>query len=235
MIAHPATFRRRRGGFTLLELIVATTVTVLVTGSTLLLVRNLTAAQMRVDGQSELQQEARAAAHAIATALRNAYRPPAGEQRDVQDWPLLVGEAGFRGDLAEDTLRLLSVSHRTVRREEPESDVREIEFGLAEVEGRRFPVLTRRTDPALLEPDDRGGVLERLAHNIVSLEIAYYDGLAWRQDWHSHDDGWPLAVRISLLAVAERGDGQLLEWPVERLVSFPYHNTAAGRAGGGEE
>ncbi|MHC4717430.1 MAG: type II secretion system protein, partial [Planctomycetota bacterium] len=76
-------------GFTLAELIVATTVTVLLAGSTAGILRSVVAARQRADRQSALQAEARAAVESIAVALRNAHRT-AGDQA------ILEGKDGWR-------------------------------------------------------------------------------------------------------------------------------------------
>src|SRR5690606_32802021 len=166
--------RRRTSGFTLVELLVAATVAALVVGSAGLMLSHVTAAHKRVDRQMRLQQEARAAADAIALALRNAYRPSLDDTAD------LLGEDGWIGDFPADRIRFYSVSWEPVRRGWPESDVRLVEFFILEPPEDlpdQQPVLMRRLDPTRNPEPDEGGVLDRVAQGVLGLDIAYYDGI----------------------------------------------------------
>jgi len=138
--------------FTLVELIVATTVTVLVAGSTVGILRAVVAARQRTDRQTALQREARAAVETIAVALRNAYR-------DSRDKPLLEGTDAWRGRMPNDRIRFFTVSPLHVRAGRPESDVKECEFRLSRPDrdaprpqfrdgnaADALPVLLRRLD-----------------------------------------------------------------------------------------
>jgi len=208
------TERRRQAGFTLVELILATTLTVLVAGSTAAILRSVTGVRERVDRDRSLQQEARAALRAVAAALRNAYR-----STDEDEW-LLEGVAERDGPLPADHIRLFAVSRRTVRPDEPESDVRECELGLLRPDDVGLPVLVRRTDPTRNELPDGGGVLERVAGNIVGLAFEYHDGVTWRDHWPETLRRWPDAIRVYLVVAAE--DQPRRTWTVSRTVNFPY-------------
>lgn len=205
--------RRRKAAFTLVELILAATLTVLVAGSSALILRSVTGVRVRVDRQMAVQQEARAAVRAIACALRNAYR-------SAEDEWALEGVAGRDGPLPADRIRLLAVSRRTVRRDQPESDVREFEFALARLEDEPLPVLVRRTDPTRNERPDGGGVVERVAGGVIALAFEYHDGAAWREDWPETSRLWPAAVRVHLIVTTEQELRKTCT--VSRTVNFPY-------------
>ena len=72
-----------KSGFTLAELVVATTVTVLVCGSAGAILHSVAAVRSRARRQSSLQQEAKLAVGSIATVLRNAYRS-GGDQAPLE-------------------------------------------------------------------------------------------------------------------------------------------------------
>ena len=205
-------------GFTLVELIVATTLTVLVAGSTVVILRSTSAACQRADQQLELQQQARAGVLAVATALRNAAR-----QID-KDTALegIDGWLGQRGEeVAADRIRFFSVSHKIVRHGQPESDVKECEFFLSILPGRTWPALMRRIDPTRNERPDDGGVVELVAENVVELNLAYHDGIEWLDDWPKDRGGWPAAVCVKLTVLNEKNPSML--WTSSRVVNFPYN------------
>ncbi len=212
--------------FTLVELIVAATVTVLVAGSTVGILRAVVAARQRTDRQTALQQEARAAVETIAVALRNAYR-------DSRDQPLLEGADAWRGRMPNDRIRFFTVSPLNIRAGRPESDVRECEFRLSRGDpdaprsrlrdgstGNALPVLLRRLDPTRNESPDNGGVVEPIARDVVALDMAYHDGDSWCDEWSAKEKGWPLAVRISLAVQARTRPKKI--WTTSRIVNFPY-------------
>lgn len=212
--------------FTLIELIVATTATVLVTGSTAVILRTTSAARERVNCQMDLQLEARHAVNTVATALHNACRTGAGQT-------VLEGVNGWCGEMPADRVRLFTVSGRTVRRGQPESDVRECEFFLSEPTGEAPPGLMQRTDPTRNEAPDGGGVVRRVAGNILCLDLAYHDGVQWVDDWTQDRRAWPMAVRIRLAVLIEKPLRKV--WTTGRIVNFPRRPQQRNTAGNGAE
>ncbi|NQU75927.1 MAG: hypothetical protein HQ546_06410 [Planctomycetes bacterium] len=213
----------RQTGVTLVELIVATTVTVLVAGSTVAILRSCAAASQRADLQTSAQAEARAAVQAIATAIRNAFRSPDGSE-------FLQGIDGQRDGRPADRIRLFTVSRKTVRPNQPESDVVECEFFLGEPVPGAPSALMLRTDPTRNRPPDGGGVVERIAENVVALDLTYYDGLSWCQEWDGTKRHWPLAVAVKLAVATDgqAGKAQGKTLTVSRMVNFPYLNPGQG-------
>ena len=176
--------RRRRAGFTLAELVVAATLTVLVTGATVAMLRSTAAARSRADTQATVQQEARAAIGALATALRNVYRFEGDEA-------VLEGIDNEVDGMPADRIRFFTLSRRAVRLGQPESDVRECAFFLAPADEGPLATLLRRTDPTRNPPPDGGGVVEVLARGLAGLDFQYHDGVRWRADWPADRDGLP--------------------------------------------
>ncbi len=203
----------RHAGFTLLELIVAATLTTLVTGSTVAILRSAAAAKDRAQTQLALQQQARAAVLAIATALANADRYPEKNAR-------FEGLDKWLGDMPSDQIRFFTVSRKNIRHLQPESDIKECQFYLAQPPDKPFAMLMRRTDPTLNKTPDEGGVIECIAENILGLNFAYYDGIAWYDDWPYERRDWPLVVRIELAVCTETLPQKM--WTTSRTVSFPH-------------
>ena len=205
--------RRRQHGFTLVELITASSITVLVAGSTGMMLLVVNGAQRRADMQTVAQQNARAAITALATAVRNAHRPLDNAKL------VLEGVDEWNGQMAADRVQIQTVSRRTIRRGQPESDVRLVEFRLSEPDDDRLPSLMRRTDPTHNDPDDEGGVVEQLIDDVVMLNIEYFDGERWQDAWQAERDGRPMAVRVQLAVQVDGRRGTVLT--VSRLVNFP--------------
>jgi len=203
---------KRNSGFTLAELVVATTITVLVSGSTVAILRSMSVARQRANHQMSLQQEARAAVNAIATALRNAYRL-GGEQG------VLEGTSVRLEQMPADRLRFFTISRPEVRQEQPESDMKECEFFLSEPTDESPGALMRRIDPTWNEQPDEGGVVHCVAENIVGLEFAYHDGTGWLDEWSPDIKDWPLAIRIRLAVLGKAKPPKL--WTASRVVDFP--------------
>ena len=219
------TTSHRQAGFTLVELIVATTLTTLVAGSTVAILRSAAAAKDRAQTQLALQQQARAAVLSIATALANADRYP---DRD----PLFEGVDDWLGDMPADRIRFFTLSRKNVRWGQPESDLKECEFFLAQLTEQAMPALMRRTDPTRNEVPDDGGVVECIAENILGLNLVYHDGIAWCEDWPQGTRGWPVAVRIELAVLTKTQPPKT--WTTTRTVTFP-HRIAANQQQSEEE
>ncbi len=223
---------RRQRGFTLVELIVATTATVLVTGATVGMLRALTGTQRRAAGAIETQHQARIAMRAIVTAIRNVHRNG--------DEPLLLGADAVLDDEAipldwpsdveypADRLKVFTVTRRQVRPGLPESDVVECEFFLASARPGAKPLLMQRVDPTRNRPPDGGGVVTMLAEDVVALDLSYHDGLDWRDAWGERPGGLPAAVRIRLVVSPDgRPDDAVA---LMRIVTFPHrggHDSAS--------
>ena len=206
----PGTNRR---AFTLVELILAMSITVLVAGSTAVILANVSTARQRSEQHLTNNQDTQYALHAIVTSLRNAYRPV------DDDTPMLEGIDDWAGDEPADRIRLFTISNRTIRKEQPESDVREVEFFVTMPEDGSTPALMRRTDPTRNELPDEGGVVEQISKNVVSLNIEYHDGEQWQEEWLPNQNRWPLLVRIELGIIVDY-ERQLLK-RVRKTVNFP--------------
>lgn len=207
---------KRQSAFTLVELVVVITITVLIAGATAGMLRSSSAVRERVNRQMELQTQARQAAETIASALRNAC--PAGDN----DWTL-EGADGWNDDRPADRLKFFTILPGFVRRGMPESDVKECEFFLAQPDARPLPVLMRRLDPTRNEPPDDGGVVEVIADNVIALDVAYLDGTQWVDDWPVDRKGWPAAIRLHLAVMADEAGERVCT--AERILRFPIRQS----------
>lgn len=210
-------------GFTLVELIVAMTLTVLVAGATVGMLNHATAARERLDRHAECQEQAQAAVEAIVTALRNACR--SGEDGNSP----LEGVDDQRGGAPADRIRFFTISRLPVRRDQPESDVRQCEFALHQGRPGELPDLAVRLDPTRNPPPDEGGVVQRIARNIAGLDFAYHDGVEWLPDWPKERPDRPIAIRIEVTAMAPAPPVETVT--LRRIVTFPCWPQAAPGTG----
>jgi type II secretory pathway pseudopilin PulG len=208
-----------RRAFTLPELILATSLTVLVVGATAGLLRASAAGRERAARRARLRHEAQLATGAIARALVNA-------DRAHRDGPSLVGVDDWLDDRPADRLAVWTVGRGPVRHGQPESDVREVEFRLARPSADAPTVLLRRTDPTRNPRPDAGGVVEPIAEGVYMLDLTYHDGAGWREDWPARRASLPRAVRVRV-AVADP-DAPDRRFVAERIVHWPRLFASSG-------
>ena len=193
------TAARNRKGFTLVELVAAVTVTALLAGATVTVVRSTAAARRVADKRLDTRRQAILAADTIASAIRNAWMPGI-------DATKLLGLDDLVDGMPSDRLRLFVASDRAVRAGTPEADVMEVEFRLVEGDGKRPAGVWERIDPTRNEGNEEGGVAFVVAENVIALDISYHDGQQWHGDWPDSRSDAPLAIRIEV--AVEDPDGR---------------------------
>jgi len=205
--------------FTLAELMVVSAIVGIVVAASATMVFQVDGARRRADRNADAWAEADAAVNAIGDALANAYRPGADDDEVVFE-----GASDELDGFMADRVRFFTVSHRRTRHGQPESDVREVEFALYSDGVRPLPVLQRRLDPTYNIEPDGGGVIDELAERVVMLNIRYFDGVEWFDDWLREFDAMPAAVRVTLQIARESYYEMDTRQPelitVSRLVSF---------------
>jgi hypothetical protein len=101
-----------------------------------------------------------------------------------------------------------AISHEKARFDQPEGDVYEVEYYLAQKEDRTL--LMRRVwphpDPNAVEP---GGILTVLSDQIEMMRVTYFDGQKWVSQWlggagatTQTDQPLPMLIEVTLVAKA---------------------------------
>jgi len=194
--------RSRRGGFTILELVVA-----------LLIAGIITAAIA-----SSLSQlgRARDAARLRMTATRRASDALEAIRRDIQsavrssDLFLtrfrLAGETvrSEGRELDRDQMLLFNERLKPTRTLDYTGEGQEYETQYRIESDEGGSALWRRRDPVPDEYEAAGGIAEPVGEGVVALRLEAYDGSEWRQDWDSDADGLPRAVRATVTASGSR-------------------------------
>jgi len=215
------TARRRRRGFTLIEVLISIAILAAITS---LLFGAFSALKRSKDGLSRLQdrqREGRLAMARITRELQSAYlsaHMPLNQALLVQR-TIFKGERGTPADRVDFTafanLRLDKNSHA--------SDQCELSyFGSPNPDGSGTNDLVRRIDTELdLEPT-KGGKVEVLATDIDLFDLQYLDAQTgqWQETWDTtqttgQPDRLPLQVRVILVlnggsrAASDRGRGTI--------------------------
>jgi hypothetical protein len=191
--SYPFIFIDRFSAFTLVEVLLAATISALLVMTVVSTTRSLTVSRDKIESRSSRRIEARNGLEAIVAAMRNVRRDGAGKD------PVVIGHHGGQGQ--NDRINLLVIDDRRSRSDGEESDQYEMTFYLWKPEGVAFPSLMCRKDHALDDYPERGGLATVVAEGIVGLTFEYYDGEEWREEWSDQETKPPREVRVTLTAV----------------------------------
>ncbi len=195
-----ATFQR---GFTLVELLVASIMTVFVAGATISTISH--AARARAGSAQMLEASSRAGA-AIGR-LRDDLRATVRDH-DLYFATLRIepGARAGRGSDDSDRLLLFVSSLQRLRSDgdQAEADHREVQYRIGGA-GEERDALWRREDPIPDEYRDGGGVATPIAFGVTSFRVEALDGETWERAWDSDYDGYPNAVRVTVTAADDTG------------------------------
>jgi type II secretion system protein J len=210
---------RNRRGFTLVEVMIAAVLASLITLSAVAAVRIVTKGREKVERYSEVNAEVRYVADSIKRDLRNLSRASLSK-KFVGEWlPTDIG--------AVPSLTIYTNRWSNVRKGQPEGDVYEVQYTIAQQDGRT--VMLRRVWP---DPNDAmgpSGVVSVLSDKIVAFDIKYLDDKEWRSDW-PEDIGKDCQIMVVNIVAQVPGESQRVAKSF--LVNFPRQGTpVAGTAG----
>ena len=193
--------RRARGGFTLLELILASSVMVFILSGAYLCLEAGLKSKKSVESRMDIAQSARVALALIRTDLEQACRL----SEDFE----FVGMDRMEGDIEADNLDF--ATHHWTPQAPGEGDLCEVSYYLDRNRETGERSLWRRRDPS---PDDDpfgGGSREEIATGLRGVRFEYTEGLFWYDNWgdvtgssrgsassFSRTRGLPDAVRVTL-------------------------------------
>jgi type II secretion system protein J len=188
----------KRGGFTLLEVILASTLTAFVALVAVAGLRSVSSTRQTVDR-----------AWAAADSLRYAA------DRIERDLASVVRGQGviFEGQAADSAMELPMSLRMRVYQTDParpqavESDLYEVEYTL--LQSAETTLFVRRICPLVGVEVDReetaGGMLTVLSESIVDFQVRYYDGTQWLEEWVTETE-LPRLVMITLAAAEETSE-----------------------------
>ena len=180
-------------GFTLVEVLVASTIGVFVALVAVGTLRAISASAEMVDSNINVAAEVRFASNIIARDLLNLYR-----DMNIKN-TRLIGRVVESDEGTVSCLTLYSVGRMKARIDQPEGDVYEVEYYL--LKGEEKSALCRRLwpnpDP---NEDELRGVLTVIAEDIEVFAVRYFDGEEWQSEWPEEMESVPELVEVSIAA-----------------------------------
>ncbi|TNF46944.1 prepilin-type N-terminal cleavage/methylation domain-containing protein, partial [bacterium] len=168
------------GGFTLLEVLIAITILALMAGIIFSVVLGSTRRSRALEGEMELRQTAGSVLNLIAEDLKGAYVYPGSV-------PFLLGRDTFNRDNPADGIDLVTTAVLPVNPMTVSSDLAEVGYTIIHEADNEIGTLFRREQTPPEEPEDDGGETFELTDRVLSLNIRYFDGEDWNDDWDSRD------------------------------------------------
>jgi type II secretion system protein J len=185
--------RSRRPGFTLVEVLVASTIGVFIAMVAVGALRAIIAGAEMVDRNINAAAEVRFAANMIARDLQNLYH-----DGNVQNTKFIGTVEPLEQDNYTSYVIFYTIGRTKARIEEPEGDLYEVEYYLMQ-EGESS-YLMRRLWPNPSEELEPGGVLTVIAEDIAAFDVQYFDGEEWSDEWPEEIQALPDVVAISITA-----------------------------------
>ncbi len=197
--------RNENSGFTLLELLIAMTMMTIIAASLYTSMSIGFTAREKAERVVERGRAAEIAAELIkgmltASMVPNGILAGEFEGEDEQD------EYGYDAD----TLSFYTADHNPAE-DELASDIEKVVLEMSVREDTEERVIVRKITTNLLSPRTIDPDEEVLCSGVRSLNLRYYDGSDWEDEWDSsdNDNGLPRAVEITI--VLEDPEGAAVE------------------------
>jgi general secretion pathway protein J len=164
---------RRARGFTLIEVMIAVSITAIVGAMALGAFQRSSAARQAVADQDERIGGARAALGRMARELSSAFLSEHFDRRRYRDRPTVFkGRDG--GD--RDSVLFATMAHTRSLRDAKESDQSVVEYFVdVDPDAPGSYALFRREKVRIDDEPDRGGVRSLLLHHVAGLDVDYWD------------------------------------------------------------
>jgi len=183
--------RLRKTGFTLVEILVASTIGIFIAMVAVGALRVISASADTVERNITAAAEIRFAAKMLERDLEHLYRDD-----NIENTKLIGTVQEMDDGTSASYLVFYTVSRVKARREQPEGDVYEVEYYLTKDEEKS--ALARRLWPNPNEEVEPGGVLSIIAENIEVFEVKYFDGEEWADEWPEDMQSLPAWIEINL-------------------------------------
>ena len=189
--------RRSRRGFTLAEVLAATTIGGFVALVAVGSLKTTSSSASAVQDRSDRAADLRFVARQVAMDLANVYRDAEPNQMK------LVGGLESSGFSEQSYMTFWTIHHDKVRDGQPEGDLYEVEYYVTHKDERAL--LMRRAWPHPMRDVEPGGVLTVLSDQVDLLSVQYFDGQKWAGEWPETAQQLPLMVEVRLVGQAPEG------------------------------
>lgn len=210
-------------GFTLTEVLIASTLSTFIALAALGALKTVTDSSHIVTEAAETASEVRFAARMMARDLANLYRDANPKAMK------LVGASQGSDSGGPVVLTFYTIGCTKARSGQPEGDLYEVEYLLTKgddpdvAEEDETYVLMRRLWPNPDRQREPGGVLTPIAENIDVLQMRFYDGQQWVTEWREELESVPQVVEVTLASLA-LGRGH----PIVEKFTVAFPRMAAG-------
>ncbi len=183
-----------RRGFTMIELLVATTMLVLVTGAGFAVLHAGTRAAAKTKRYNAMMARGQAALQSMASDIRAAVL--------VDDFGLVSLDREYDG-LDADTIDFITAKAPRLDQDLPAAIGRcEVGYYIENDPDSEYRWLLRREDGSLDDDHLEGGAVTLAGPYVAALNLLFYDGLFWQSGWDD-DEELPVAVNIEITVVDE--------------------------------
>jgi len=183
----------RRTGFTLVEVLVASTIgsfiALVAVGSLRVIIGGSEAVEDNINSAAEV----RFAANMIAKDLTNFYR-----DEDYSNTRFIGTVEDLDDGTSTSYIVFYTLGRTKARVDQPEGDIYEVEYYLTKDEEES--ALMRRLWPNPHEELEPGGILTVIAENIEVFNIQYFDGEEWADEWPEEIQSLPQLAEITMVA-----------------------------------
>lgn len=182
----------KKTGFTLVEVMVATTIGTFIALISIGALRAVTAGAQMVEANIETAAEVRFAVKMLRNDLINMYNP--GDMEDTK----FIAYADESGEVATSYVIFYTVSRTKARAFEPEGEIYEVEYSLMVEKDKS--TLMRRFWPNPDDDREPGGILTVIAEDIEVFQARFFDGTEWSYEWPEEMTSLPLLIEFSIVA-----------------------------------
>jgi type II secretion system protein J len=183
----------KRTGFTLVEVLVASTIGVFIAMVAVGALRAIMASAEMVDSNINAAAEVRFAANMISRDLQNLYN-----DGNIQNTKFIGTVEPLEQDNYTSYLIFYTTGRTKARIDQPEGDLYEVEYYLMQ-EGETSSLM-RRLWPNPNKELEPGGILTVIAEDIATFDVQYFDGEEWSEEWPEEMQALPDLVAISIAA-----------------------------------
>jgi len=223
--------RSRKTGFTLVEVMVASTIGAFVMLVAVGTLKAITASAEMVENNISTAAEVRFASNMLKRDLVNFYR-----DENIENTKF-IATAEETGQEGSSYLVFYTLSRAKARSDQPEGDIYEVEYYLMKDDEKSLLMRRMWPNPNKEETEPRG-ILAVIAENIDVFEVRYFDGEEWSTEWPEDMRVLPQLIEINIVAKPPNRPELTME---SLMVNFTRSVTAAvadsesgEQAGGGQ-
>lgn len=214
-----SSFRHRRRGMTLLEVLVAVSVVVVMALTVAESLRNSIEFNVLLNDRDTITRQARVALSKIRRDIQLAFLTP--HQTAAENF--LTVFVGI--DSEPDSVFFATLAHQRIYRDSRECDQAEVTIWTERSPEGEGYTLYHRESPRIDEEPDEGGAIYPLAYNVRTFSLRYLDAQTqeWVEEWDTRSAVTPYrlprAVEVGLVLLAPDPEDP------ERTVDVPFIST----------